>query len=149
MPRRLSAAADSFIDVILKAGAKVDVRPSPQRWSILEYGAHLRDVLLSIRDRIITASVLDEPTGSAIHREERVDLGFYSLDTPAEVASELAVAARLFVKTFASLPEGYESRQFFYSPVTPAKVTILWAGAQAVHESEHHLSDVKENLTLL
>lgn len=149
VPTRLKAATDSFAGVVVASRARVGVRPTPERWSILEYGAHLRDVLLSIRDRIIAASIIDEPIGSPIYRDERVDLGFYSLDTADDVANELAVASRLFTKTFASLPDGYERREFFYSPITPTKVTILWAGAQAVHESEHHLSDVQENVRLV
>jgi hypothetical protein len=146
---RLTASVDSFIDVITKAGPKALLRPTPQRWSILEYGAHLRDVFLSIRGRFVTASILDESTGTPIFRDERVDLGFYKLDKPDDICQELAVVAGLFIRTFSALPDGFEQRQFMFSPVTPVKVTILWAGAQAVHESEHHLSDVRENLTQL
>ena len=149
IPRRIKTATDSFVDVLLKAGPSADKRSAPERWSILEYGSHVRDVLISIRERIITASILDEPTGAAIHRDERVALGFSRLDAPAEVAGELSAISNLFVRTFASLPTGFESREFYFSPVTPAKVTILWAGAQALHECEHHLADVEENFERL
>ena len=73
--------------------AVVAARPEPARWSALEYGAHLRDVLISLRERTLTASIEDHPTGAPIHRDERVDLGFYSLDDPATVAAELRAAA--------------------------------------------------------
>jgi hypothetical protein len=149
IPDRLRFATGSFVGVIKAAGASANVRPSLERWSILEYGAHLRDVLISIRERIITASIEDEPTGAPIHRDDRVSLGFYKLDSSADVAKELAAASELFIRTFESLPADYERRRFTYSPVTPRKVTILWAGAQAVHEGEHHLSDVRENLARL
>jgi hypothetical protein len=147
IPDRLRFATGSFVGVIEEAGAEANVRPSPERWSILEYGAHLRDVFISIRERIITASIEDEPTGAPVHRDERVSLGFYKLDTATSVAGELTAMSDLLIRTFDSLPCEYERRQFTYSPVTPRKVTVLWAGAQAVHESEHHLSDVRENLT--
>jgi hypothetical protein len=65
------------------------------------------------------------------------------------VASELTAMSNLFIRTFESLPLGYEQREFLYSPITPNAVTILWASAQAVHEAEHHLGDVQKNLTLL
>jgi hypothetical protein len=149
IPLRLKSATDAFVDVIVRAGSQASERPGPGRWLVLEYGAHLRDVLISIRERVITASVEDEPTGSPIHRDERVNLGFYGLDTSSDVQGELSAVSRLFVRTFRLLPPGFETREFVYSPVTPAKVTILWAGAQALHECEHHLSDVRENLTLL
>jgi DinB superfamily len=146
IPDRLTFATESFVDVINEAGPHGKVRPSPERWSILEYGAHLRDVFISIRERIITASIEDEPTGAPIHRDERVSLGFYKLDSPSDVAGELRATSELFVRTFRALPPDFERRLFTYSPLTPTTVTILWAGAQAVHECEHHLSDVRENL---
>jgi hypothetical protein len=109
----------------------------------------MRDVFLSIRERIVLASILDEPVGTPMFRDERVNLGFYNLDTPDEVAVELNAASRLFVRTFEALPTGYEQRLFTYSPISNAKVTILWAGAQALHECEHHLGDVRENERIL
>ena len=87
--------------------------------------------------------------GSPIHRDERVQMGFYSSDTISELMNELEVTKGLLVKAFQSVPEAQLTKLFTYSPVTPLKVTILWAGAQAVHEAEHHLDDVQENLALL
>ncbi len=149
VPERVNAAVEAFVRVVKDAGPDVARRPSPERWSILEYAGHLRDVLLVQRERIITASILDTPTGAARYRDDRVNLGFYRLDTPEEVVAELAIAAGLFVKTFSSLPEGYERRELVYSVITPERVTVLWVGAQAVHECEHHLGDVEENAALL
>jgi hypothetical protein len=149
IPRRISAAAASFVRVVDEAGPLAPQRPTTDRWSILEYGSHLRDVLISIRDRIIAASVHDEATGAAIYRDERVSLGFYKLDTSQDVMNELIAASNLFARTFDALPPEYEGRTFLYSPVTPVKVTILWAGAQALHECLHHLGDVTQNLALL
>ena len=149
IPDRLRRATDLFSAVIQDAIGQADERPSRERWSILEYGAHLRDVLISIRERIIGASVQDSPTGAAIYRDERVSLGFYKLDDASQIARELDAVAGLFVRTFICLPAGYEERTFVYSPVTPNEVTILWAAAQALHECEHHLDDVRENLELL
>jgi hypothetical protein len=149
IPRRIVTSTDSFVDLIGLAGDNVSVRPSPERWSILEYGGHLRDVLISLRERLITASIEDEPTGVAIHRDERIFLGFYGRDTPLDVTTELAAISRLFVRTIESIPPGFEEREMFFSPASPHRVSVLWLGAQALHESEHHLSDVRENLERL
>ncbi len=146
---RLNAATVSFVLVMETAGPPGLVRPSPDRWSVLEYAAHLRDVLLSIRERIITAAIIDQPTGTPIYRDDRVALGLYEGESLGVVADELATSSRLFVKNFQSLAPRFERREFFYSPAHPDKVTILWAGAQALHECEHHLNDVRENLALL
>ena len=149
IPARTASATDAFVDVISSNGANVGVRPSPERWSILEYGSHMRDVFLSIRERIVKASIEDEAIGQPIYRDERVNLGFYKLDEPEETARELTASSKLFVRTFLALPDGDSERRFAYSPISPQKVTILWAAAQALHESEHHLGDVRENLRLL
>jgi hypothetical protein len=149
VPSRVSVATSSFVHVIETAGANANARPSPERWSILEYAGHMRDVFISIRERIMRACVEDEPVGTPMYREERVNLGLYRLDTPSIVAKELTTLSALFARTFQSLPEPFLERRLTYSTVTPAKVTILWAGAQAVHEVEHHLADAQENLRLL
>lgn len=146
---RLTLASESFVNALLSAGPSLERRPSPQRWSILEYASHFRDVLISIRERIITATIVDSPTGIAMNRDERMDRGIYQRDTPSDVALELAVLTKLFNRTLASLPDSAFSRTMTYSPVTPYEVTIHWAAAQCVHEAEHHLGDVQENLRLL
>ena len=146
---RISDAVESFIGVIQRAGPDVVHRRTSQRWSILEYGAHLRDVLLSIRERIILASVLDVPVGTALYRDERIDLGFYAQDAPTDVATELQVVTYLILKTIATLPQRYEERRLVYSDRTPLEVTIGTTMLNALHECEHHLRDAEEDLVLL
>lgn len=146
---RLLAATGDFVEVVTAAGGRVATRPSRERWSILEYGAHLRDVLIAIRERVVLAAIVDAPTGVAMNRDERVARGLYHLDTAEEVVTELSVLTHLFLKTVASLSSEDFERTLTYSAATPYPVTIGWAAAQAVHEAEHHLGDVRENLTSL
>lgn len=145
----INESVTAFIGVIEEAGEMATVRPTLETWSIVEYAAHLRDVFLSLRERSILASVVDMPTGQPIYRDERVDLGFYSLDSVDDAADELAFAAGLLSKTIATLPEGYEKRLLTYSPVSGATVTVEWMAAQGFHEASHHLRDVQNNLNLL
>jgi hypothetical protein len=146
---RMSSSVESFVDVILKAGPNARRRPSEERWSILEYGGHLRDVILSIRERIVLASILDVPVGTPIFRDERIDLGFYAQDTASDVLAELQVATYLYLKTVAALPDKFEERKLIYSTRTPLEVTIAGTMSNALHECEHHLGDARENLRLL
>lgn len=146
---RMSSSVESFVDVIKRAGPNAGRRPSVERWSILEYGGHLRDVILSVRERIVLASILDVPVGTPIFRDERIDLGFYAQDAASDVLIELQVATYLYLKTVATLPENFETRLFIYSSRTPLEVTISGAMLNALHECEHHLGDVRENLRLL
>ena len=145
---RINRAVSSLVTVIKEAGPRVTVRPNPDRWSVLEYGGHVRDVLLSIRERVILASIVDIPTGSPIFRDERIDLGFYAEDTAAQVMNELEMAAQLFAKTVTTLPAHFDTRGLIYSSRTPVQVPISSTFSNAVHESEHHLSDAKENLAM-
>jgi hypothetical protein len=149
IPARISETTAQFVHVVRTSEKVVSVRPSSDRWSILEYGAHTRDVLISIRERIIRASIEDQTVGVPIHRDERVNLGFYKFDDSDDVIQELLAMSRLFVRTFEALPPDFERRLFTFSTVANQKVTILWAGAQALHECEHHLGDVQENARLL
>lgn len=115
----------------------------------MEYAGHVRDVLISIRERIVLAVVVERPTGVAMNREERIDRGLYRHDGVEDVAEELVVLTRLMVKTISSLREGDMRRALIYSSATPDEVTVAWAIAQAIHEVEHHLDDVRENLARL
>jgi hypothetical protein len=146
---RTGTAIEAFVALIQRAGVRVDQRPHEERWSVLEYGGHLRDVLLSIRERVVLASILDVPVGTPIFRDERIDLGFYAQDAASDVAVELQVATYLFLKTVATLPENYEDRRLVYSTKTPLEITISGAMSNALHECEHHLADASENLRLL
>jgi hypothetical protein len=104
IPDRLRTATENFVAVITDARECSSTRLTDERWFINEYDAHLRDVFISIRDRIIAASVKDRPTGAPIYREEWVSLGFYSLDSSNDVASELTAMSNLFIRTFESPP---------------------------------------------
>jgi hypothetical protein len=146
---RLTAATTSLANIVTGSGDVVRTRPSEQRWSILEYACHVRDVLISIRERLILATIVDVPTGVALHRDERVARGFYRNDSVEDVAEEIRMLSRLLLTTYAVLTADDLQRRLIYSHVSPNEVTIMWAAAQAVHEAEHHLGDVEENLTLL
>ncbi len=146
---RMSTTVEALVAIIATAGPSVERRPSAERWSILEYGGHLRDVLLSIRERIVLASILDVPVGTPIYRDERVNIGFYDQDAASDVVVELQVATFLFLKTVASLPDKFEDRHLIYSSQSPLEITISGAMLNALHECEHHQGDAEENLRLL
>jgi len=146
---RLSFECEALVEALSAAGDRATQRPSPARWSVLEYAAHVRDVLISIRERVILAVVLERPTGVAMYRDERVDAGLYRFDTPGDVAEELTILTRLVITTVSSLGDEVEERTLVFSPQSPHEVTVGWAIAQLVHEVRHHLMDVRENLALL
>lgn len=145
----INDSVSDFVSVIESAGETALIRPETSRWSIVEYAAHLRDVLISLRERIILAAIVDDAVGVPIYRDDRVNMGFYSLDSVDDVPEELGFAAGLITKTIATLPAGLEHRTLLFSPLSDFRVTIEWVAAQAFHEASHHLGDVQENLRLL
>jgi hypothetical protein len=120
-------------------------RPEPERWSMTEYAAHVRDVLLTLRDRCVIGLVEDNPGFSPMYRDERVTLGLYRNDTPAAVATDVEVSAAMFVRLFDAIDDGAIERPVRYGYPGPIPRTILWMGQQAVHEVEHHRADIDEN----
>ena len=128
------------------AGPAAARRPAPDRWSAVEYAAHVRDVLLNVRDRIIQTLVEDEPTYAMLWRDERVDRGLYAGDTAEQVADEVEFAGSLFARTFDRIDgAGLERTGVYAFPVAVPR-TVRWIGAQALHEARHHLADIDESL---
>jgi hypothetical protein len=78
-----------------------------------------------------------------MYREVRVDLGMYAGESAAEVVRGLQLASELFVRTFGVLNAEQLSRTMTYAGQVR---TLAWIGAQAVHEVEHHLADVRTQL---
>lgn len=143
---RVATAVESIAALLTDEPKVCHVRPSEQRWSMLEYGAHVRDVLLTIRDRLVIGLVEDDPGFNPMYRDERIDLGLYSDDSPAAVVPELDAAMSMFVRLFEAIEPKLLSRQVQYGSPNPQPRTLLWMGLQAIHESEHHLTDIRENL---
>jgi hypothetical protein len=143
---RVGAGTAKIADLLAGAPDRTDVRPSPQRWTATEYAAHVRDVLLNLRDRLVVGLIEDRPTFTAMYRDERVTMGLYRPDTADAVAGELRAASAMFVRLFDVIDPAELTRDVMYGVPTPVRRTLLWMGQQAVHEVEHHGQDIAENL---
>lgn len=143
VPARVVAAAD-LIASILREGDPVllAARPDADTWSAVEYGAHVRDVLYNIRDRIVVGLVEDTPTPKAMYGAFRAELGLYAEDEPVTLATELELAARLFARTVRALSPEQLARTLVYGWPREAERPLRWVAAQALHEVEHHATDV-------
>jgi len=142
---RVRRGGDAVADVLLAAGGGAARRPSPERWSTLEYAAHVRDVCLHVRDRVVITLVEDSPEFKLLHPGARVDLGLYAGDDPAQVAAELRTAAGLFARTFERVRPEALGRPARTTYPTATIRPLRWLAQQVVHELEHHLDDVREN----
>lgn len=149
IPELLNSTTDQICGLLTGQGDIVALRPEPQRWSSLEYAAHLRDVYLSIRDRVVVACVEVEPNLPPLYREERVAFGFYHLDTVTDMVNELKTAAKLFNKIFSQMPIELRDRRMPFAYPVAASRTLSWVASQVYHEAFHHLGDIRVNGELL
>jgi hypothetical protein len=146
---RIRAGAEMLARLLRNAPDVATTRPTADRWSMLEYGAHVRDVMLVLRDRFVVGVVTDNPGFTPMYRDERVELGMYRGDDPVALATEIEVAAALLVRMLEALAPEQLERTCQYGYPGPSTRTLRWMAAQAVHEVEHHCRDVEENLTLV
>ena len=146
---RTGAGAAAIAALLTSEPERALLRATPPRWSMVEYGAHVRDVLLTVRDRLVIGLVEDDPGFKPLYRDERVDLGLYRADTAAAVAAEVEPAAAMFARLFEAIEPALLERKVEYGFPAPATRTLLWMGQQAVHETEHHLRDIEEGLALV
>ncbi len=143
MPVRLRVAAAGFAEALAAEGSSPYDRAGPQMWSAIEYAAHARDVLLNLRERIICGVAEDNPTPKAMFAAVRLAAGVYAGESVEALPAEMTVATELLCRTLEALTPEVLARPIFYPYPVPATRTLLWVGAQAVHEMEHHLDDVR------
>lgn len=132
---RYAAALSATPIVSLRA------HPSEGVWSALEYGCHVRDMLQVQRERVMRARVEERPRFEPMGREERVVDLHYNAQPPAEVASDLALAASLLAATFDEFGEAEWLRTCVYTWPSEQVRTLEWVGRHTVHECLHHLMD--------
>ncbi len=121
-------------------------RRIPALWSPLEYGCHVRDVLLVQRERILLARRSDTPALVTMGRDERAEHDGYAGQNPAEVAGELTMAARLLANVLDRLG-GDWNRSVLYNYPDRTERDLRWVAVHTVHEVRHHLLDIRRQLT--
>jgi hypothetical protein len=143
VPDRLAAIAAGFAEVLRSGDPALGERPDAETWSVVEYSAHVRDVMFNLRDRIVVGLVEDDPTPKPTYTIERIAAGLYADEVPDRLALEIDVGTALLGRTIAALDDDKLARPIFYGWPRPATRDLLWVAAQAVHEGEHHLADVQ------
>jgi hypothetical protein len=126
----------------------VDVRSRrhPEVWSPLEYGCHLRDVLLVQRERVLAARRVDRPDYPAMGRDERVVHDGYAEQEPADVARQLADAAQMFGNALTRLSDDDWNRTLLYHFPETSERSLRWVAMHTLHEAQHHLRDITHQI---
>jgi len=115
-------------------------------WSPLEYGCHVRDVLLVQRERVLAARRTDRPSFDPMGRDERVEHDGYAEQRPGDVARQLTDAARMFANVLDRLPSDDLDRTVMYNYPRPSERSLRWVALHTLHEVRHHLLDVRRQL---
>lgn len=147
------AAGPSIVDgvaelavVLSSNGGDLRTRRQPSTWSPLEYGCHLRDVLLVQRERVLAARRVDRPSFNPMGRDERVEHDGYAEQDPDHVARQLTDAAHLFANVLTRLgPEDWD-RSVMYNYPRVSERPLRWVAVHTVHEVRHHVLDVRRQL---
>lgn len=146
LPGRLRAAGEGFRSVMASGHPTLGVKPDATTWSAVECTAHTRDVLFNLRDRIVTGMAEDVPTPYGLYTDLRVEAGLFAAETPAQLAVDVPVAAGMFARTVEAMDAVQLARLLNYPWPRDAPRSLLWVAAQALHEAEHHLDDVRRSV---
>lgn len=145
-PAIVDGAAE-LVSLLTDATYDLHTRRQPETWSPLEYGCHLRDVLLVQRERVLAARRRPRPSFDPMGRDERVDHDGYGEQQPVDVARQLSDAAHLFDNVLSRLgPEDWE-RTVIYNYPTLLERSLRWVALHTLHEVRHHLFDVRRQLS--
>jgi hypothetical protein len=116
-------------------------RPSPQVWSALEYGCHVRDVCRVFEHRVELMLGNDEPAFDNWDQDEAAKVDRYERQDPAVVAADIGSAADRLARTFLRVPPGDWDRAGIRS--NGSRFTVLTLGRYLLHDLRHHLHDVE------
>ncbi|MFW6205262.1 MAG: DinB family protein [Actinomycetota bacterium] len=140
--------AAELTGMVLASGMDVRSRRWPQTWSPLEYACHLRDVLLVQRERVLLARRKDRPSFEPMGRDERVEHDGYADQEVADVARQLADAARLFANVLDRLGPADWDRTLMYNYPSRSERSLRWVAVHTLHEVRHHTLDVSRQLAV-
>ena len=121
-------------------------RSEPSLWSPLEYGCHVRDVLLVQRERVLAARRIDYPSFDPMGRDERVAHDGYAEQRGDDVARQLEDAAGLLANVLARLDPPEWERRVAYNYPEHQERSLRWVAAHTAHEVHHHLGDIERQL---
>jgi hypothetical protein len=140
LPAMIRANAAVWQEVLGGARESVSARPEPGKWSALEYGCHVRDVLRLYDYRLQLMLSQDNPLYPNWDQDETALAEYYSEQDPARVAAELEQAAETIACRFASVTGELWSRKGRRND--GAEFTIETFARYFIHDPVHHVYDV-------
>lgn len=121
-------------------GTGVAVRARPDRWSILEYGCHIRDVHRIFEHRVQLMLTEHDPRFPNWDQDATAIADDYGAQDPETVATELYEAAGVVADTYDRVPADAWSRRGLRS--NGSEFTIATIAVYHLHDIVHHAYDV-------
>lgn len=134
---RLRATQPAWREQLARADARD--RPAPGTWSPLEYGAHSRDVLRVMRQRLELMLARDGAVFDSWDQDAAAVAERYDLQDPARVAQEYAEQADATAAAFDAVEDGQWQHR---GSRAGTGFTVETLAVYLVHDIEHHLHDV-------
>jgi hypothetical protein len=122
-------------------------RPSPDRWSALEYACHVRDVYRLYDERLALMLTEDDPTFPNWDQDAAAVEDRYGEQDPATVVAEIEAAGAAVADSFDRVPADAWPRTGTRSD--GARFTIDTFARYLVHDPIHHLHDVRQGFARL
>jgi hypothetical protein len=143
--RAIVSGADEVATILADDTTMVAARRRRGLWSPLEYGCHVRDVLLVQRERVLLVRRQDRPAFAPMGRDERVEHDGYEDQDPTAVARQVRDAAALLANVLDRLGPDWD-RMAIYNYPEPMERSVRWIAVHTVHEVRHHLLDIRGQL---
>lgn len=125
---------------VLTGRADARTRPAPDRWSPLEYGCHVRDVLRLYDFRLRLMLTEDDPLFPDWDQDSTAVAERYAEQDPLVVAAELTAAAGPIADQFATVTG--EQWERTGTRGDGARFTVETFARYFMHDPVHHLYDV-------
>jgi DinB superfamily len=134
--------------LLIEAAPELRVRPEPETWSALEYAAHSRDITALHVFGVEQALTEDEPSYPAIEADTLIESSAttYHDEDPDAVVAQLDREAR---RLGASAADAGAARWSRGITIGDERSTVRRLLEHALHDSLHHLDDVKRGLKAL
>lgn len=118
-------------------------RARPNRWSTLEYAAHVRDVYRLFHDRLKLMLTEDDPLFANWNQDETAAADRYNDQEPMSVRADLQAAGEAFAAAF----DAVEAHQWLRTGRRSdgAVFTVESFARYLIHDPVHHLWDIAEN----
>jgi hypothetical protein len=138
---RIRANAAAFAAELRSGASTAAERTSPDRWSLLEYGCHVRDVYDLYLFRLGLMLEQEGPEYPNWDQDATAVEENYGVQDPVVVAAELEAAAEALAARFDAVVGDQWARTGYRSD--GAAFTVESFARYLLHDPEHHLWDIR------